>query len=86
MNKENFAAELVCLFEVASLQPDVALLKARIESFFIAGSARVDLIANVMDLDNDMGGYNFDIPVLNETKKAIIDLGKSPGMKEVYLD
>lgn len=86
MNKENLAAELVCLLDVASLPPDVAPLKAKIESYFIAGSARIDLIAKVMDLDNDMGGYLFDIPVLNKTRDTIRDLGKSPGMKEGYFD
>ena len=85
MNKENLAAELVCLLDVASLPPDVAPLKAKIESFFIAGSARIDLIAKVMDLDNDMGGYLFDIPVLNDTRDAIVELGKSAGMKRSSL-
>ena len=80
MNKETFAAELVCLLDVASLQSKVAVIKAEIESFFIAGSARIDLIAKVMDLDNDIGGYDFDIPVLIDTEKAITDIGKSPGI------
>ena len=71
---------MVCLLDVASLQSKVAVIKAEIESFFIAGSARIDLIAKVMDLDNDIGGYNFDIPVLIDTEKAITDIGKSPGI------
>ena len=79
MNKETFAAELVCLLDVASLASDAALLKAKIESFFIAGSARIDLIAKVMDLDNDIGGDNFDIQVLQDTEKAMNDISKSPG-------
>ena len=41
------------------------------ESFFIAGAARIDLIAESMNLDNDIGGYKFDIPLLAQTKKAI---------------
>ena len=86
MNKETFAAELVCLLEVASLASDVADLKAEIESFFIAGSARIDLIAKVMDLDNDIGGYNFDIPVLQDTENAIAEIGESPGTISVCFD
>ena len=86
MNKEKFAAELVCLLDVASLESDVADLKAEIESFFIAGSARIDLIAKVMDLDNDIGGYNFDIPVLQDTENAIAKIGKSPGTIAVCFD
>ena len=84
MNKETFAAELVCLLDVASLASDVAVLKAEIESFFIAGSARIDLIAKVMNLDNDIGGYNFDIPVLQDTEKAITDISTSPGSTVVF--
>jgi len=79
MNKETFAAELVCLLEVASRPQDIADFKAHIESFFIAGSARIDLIGKVIDLDNDIGGYNFDIPLLEKTQKAIADVSKSEG-------
>ena len=86
MNKETFAAELVCLLGVASLESDVADLKAEIESFFIAGSARIDLIAKVMDLDNDIGGYNFDIPVLEDTEDAIAQIGESPGTIAICFD
>ena len=81
MNKEKFTAELVCLLDVASLPQDIADFKAEVESFFIAGAARIDLIAKVMDLDNDIGGYMFDIPLLEETEKAIADVNKSPGIK-----
>ena len=49
------------------------------ESFFIAGTARIDLIGKVMDLDNEIGGYSFDIPILRETQKAITDIGKAKG-------
>lgn len=87
MNKETFAAELVCLLDVASLPPDVAGLKAKIESFFVAGSARIDLIAKCIDLDNDIGGYNFDIPLLNETANAITKIGSSgQGMKASWVE
>ena len=74
--KETLAAELVCLLDVASMPQDVAGLRQQIESFFIAGAARIDLIGKVMDLDNDIGGYNFDIPLLENTKKSIADVGK----------
>ena len=86
MNQETFAAELVCLLDVASLASDAALLKAKIESFFIAGSARIDLIAKVMDLDNDIGGDNFDIQVLQDTEKAMNDISKSPGTTVFFSD
>ena len=71
MNKEKFTAELVCLLDVASRPQDVAEFKQLVESFFIAGAARIDLIAESMNLDNDIGGYKFDIPLLAQTKKAI---------------
>ena len=83
MNKEKLASKLVCLLDVASRPQDTADLQEVIESFFIAGAARVDLIAKVMDLDNDIGGYNFDIPLLEETQKAIADIGKPTGKKYI---
>ena len=86
MNKAMFAAELVCLLDAASLKSKVADLKAEIESFFIAGTARIDLIAKVIDLDNDIGGYNFDIPALQDTENAITALGKSPGTIAICFD
>ena len=79
MNKEQFAAELVCLLDVASRPQDVAGLKALIESFFIEGAARIDLIGKVMDLDNDIGGYLFDIPLLQKTEDAIANAGQGQG-------
>ncbi|XP_078356069.1 uncharacterized protein LOC144640885, partial [Oculina patagonica] len=79
MNQEKLAAELVCLLDVASRPQDIAEFKQLIGSFFIAGAARIDLIAKIMDLDNDIGGYSFDIQLLNETSKAISDLGKAKG-------
>lgn len=80
IKKEKFAADLVCLLEVASRPQDTAEFKALIESFFIVGSTRIDLIAKVMNLDNDLGTYNFDIPLLDETEKAIKDVKNSKGM------
>ena len=74
LNKETLAEELVCLLDVAALPQDVASFKRLIESFFIAGAARIDLIGEVMDLDNEIGGYNFDIPLLEETEKTKISL------------
>lgn len=84
LNKETLAEELVCLLDVAALPQDVAGFKRLIESFFIAGAARMDLIGEVMDLDNEIGGYNFDIPLLEETEKTIRDIGR-PGGKESFL-
>lgn len=81
MNKEKFTSELVCLLDVASLPQDVADFNAEVESFFIAGENRISLIGKVMDLDNDIGGYMFDIPLLEETEKTIAEVGQSPGMK-----
>ncbi len=83
MNKEKLAAELVCFLDVASRPQDTAELKQVMESFFIAGAARIDLIAKIMDLDNDIGGYGFDIQLLNETQKAITDLGKAKGTTKI---
>ncbi|CAH3148651.1 unnamed protein product, partial [Porites lobata] len=71
INKEKFASELVCLLDDNSLPQDVAVFKQLLESFFIAGAARIDLIAEIMNLDNDIGGYNFDIPLLDQTEQAI---------------
>ena len=81
MNKEQFAADLVCLLEEATLPRDVARLKAEIESYFVLGAARIDMIAKVMDLDNAIGGHNFDIPLLDQTEKAIAELSQPAGMR-----
>ncbi len=75
MNQEGLAADLVCMLEERSLPRNKAKLEERIKRFFIAGSARIDLIAKVIDLDNDIGGYNFDIRNLNETANDIQKLG-----------
>ena len=53
--------------------------KNRWNDFFIAGAARINLIAKVMDLDNEIGGHNFDIPNLEETANEIESLGNSGG-------
>lgn len=84
MNKETIAEELVCLLNTASRPQDVAVLKADIASFFIVASVRIDLIAKVMDLDNDIGTYNFDIPLLNKTQREINSILQFPGMKTLY--
>ena len=73
MNKEELTKELVCLLDEESQPDDVAEFKQLVESFFIAGAARIDLIAEIMNLDNDIGGYNFDIPLLAQTEEAIKD-------------
>ena len=67
MNKETFAKELVCLVAVSNTRN----LELEIEKYFIAGTARIDLIAKVMDLDNDIGGLTFDIRILNNAENAI---------------
>ena len=72
------------MLDVAALPQDVAGFKRLIESFFIAGAARIDLIGEVMDLDNEIGGYNFDIPLLEETEKTIRDIGRAGG-EEYFL-
>ena len=74
MNKEGLAADLVCMIEERSLPRDSARFQEQIERFFIAGAARIDLIAKVIDLDNEIGGYNFDIPNLEETVTEIESL------------
>jgi len=79
MNKEKLIAELVCLLEVTSREQDVADFKQEIESYVIAGAARIDLIAKIIDLDNEIGGYNFDIPLLKDTEQTIKEAGKPAG-------
>ena len=81
MNKEQFAAGLVCLLEEATRPRDVAGLKAGIESYFVLGAARIDMIAKVMDLDNTIGSHNVDIPLLEQTEKAIAELSEPAGMR-----
>lgn len=78
MNKEGLAADLVCMLEERALPRDKAKLEELIANFFIAGAARIDLIAKIITLDNDMGTFNFDIDNLEETANAIESLGNSP--------
>ena len=84
MNKVELRKELLCLMEVASLPTGPAALEAEIESFFVSGAARIDLIGKCMDLDNEMGGYLFDVPLLSDTENAIKEVGKSDGEKLTY--
>ena len=77
MNKEGLAADLVCMLEERSSPSDKAKIQQLIEQFFIAGSARIDLIVKVIDLDNEIGGYDFDIPNLEETADEINSLKQS---------
>ena len=79
MNKEELAAQLVCLLDIAYRPQDVARLKQLIEQFFSYGAARIDLIGKVMDLDNEIGGYNFDIPLLEETEQSLQAVSEAAG-------
>ena len=76
------ASDLVCLLDEAARPRDVAALKAELESYFIVGGARIDMIGKVMELDNNIGTYNFDIPMLEETETGIIEAGKSQGIRD----
>ena len=79
MNKEGLAADLVCMIERSYSITQVTKFTAQIERFFIAGAARIDLIAKVIDLDNAIGGYNFDIPNLQETSNELESLSNIGG-------
>ena len=81
ISKEKLAADLVCLLEEAARPRDVAPLKAEIESYFIVGGARIDMIGKVVEIDNNIGTNNFDIPLLEKTEKGIIEAGKSKGIR-----
>ncbi|KAL9956907.1 hypothetical protein ACROYT_G038462 [Oculina patagonica] len=76
MNKEGLAKDLVCLLELAN-DVQQAKLNQMIENFFIAASTRIDLIAKVLDLDNDIGTFNFDIENLAETENQLSSLGEA---------
>ncbi len=78
MNKEGLAKDLVCLLDLAN-DVQQAKLKEKIENFFIAASTRIDAIAKIMDLDNDIGTFNFDIENLAETENQLRSLGEAPG-------
>ena len=78
-NSQGFAADMVCLLEEATRPRDVASFKQKMESFFTVGASRIDLIGKVMDLDNEIGGHNFDIPLLEDTEQAITNVGQTQG-------
>ena len=67
MNKERLVTDLVCLLDERSKPRNRARFQEQMERFFIAGAARINLIAKVMDLDNEIGGHKFDISNLEET-------------------
>ena len=85
MNSQGFAADMVCLLEEATRPRDVALFKQMMESFFTVGASRIELIGKVMDLDNEIGGYNFDIPLLENTEEAITNVGQAGGKRRYIL-
>lgn len=84
-NSQGFAADMVCLLEEATRPRDVALFKQMMESFFTVGASRIDLIGKVMDLDNEIGGYNFDIPLLENTEATITKVGQAGGKRRYIL-
>ncbi|XP_078383070.1 uncharacterized protein LOC144665665 [Oculina patagonica] len=92
LNKEGLAADLVCLLEERLAAHQTARFKEEIERFFINGATRIDLISRIMDLDNDIGTYNFDISNLRETANQIRTIGKSKGspitdnIQQTFLD
>lgn len=83
-NKESLTAELVCLMDVNPEEQHVAQLKQYIEQFFISGASRIDLIGKIIDLDNEIGGYNFDIPLLEETENLLAGAKQSTGMIKAF--
>ena len=85
MNKEGLAADLVCMLDERSLPRNTARLQELIERFFIAGAARIDLIAKVIDLDNDIGGYVFDIANLRETANEIESISNARGKSKCLI-
>ena len=76
---------MVCLLEEATRPRDVVIFEQMMESFFTVGASRIDLIGKVMDLDNEIGGYNFDIPLLEDTEEAITQLGRAEGKRRDVL-
>ena len=45
----------------------------------MVSGTRIDLIAQVMELDNNIGTYNYDIVNLRETEKQIKAVNKAEG-------
>ena len=74
----------MCLLDEHSKPSLTADLKAEIESYFLVGSSRIDMIAKCVDIDNEIGGYNFDIPVLKDTVRAVSAIRERPS-KELVL-
>ena len=83
MKKEGLSADLVCLLQGRLPETKTAKFTEQIERFFIAGSARIDLIAKVVDLDNDIGGLNFNIPNLEETASKLQSISNMIGGKNL---
>ncbi|XP_073228612.1 uncharacterized protein [Porites lutea] len=77
LNKGQLAVDLVCLIDENSKPSFTKQLEAEIESYFIVGSSRIDMIGKCMDIDNEIGGYNFDIPVLKDTARAVNEVKNS---------
>ena len=67
MNQAGLTADMICMFEGRLESHLTAKFEELMERYFIAGAARIDLIAKVIDLDNAIGGYNFDLLNLQET-------------------
>lgn len=75
MNSQALANDLICLLGAG---PPITF-EASIEQFFVAGGARINLIGKVIDLDNFIGGCNFDIANLQETSNTLESLGQVGG-------
>ena len=81
IHKESLAAQLICFLDVRSReQGRVAQLKQFIEQYFITAASRVNLISEIIDLDNAMGGYNYDIPLLEETQQSLMSINQPEGI------
>lgn len=74
MNKEQFVVDFVCFLEEVIFLWDVVRLKVEIELYFVLGVVCIDMIVKVMDFDNVIGGYNFDILFFDQIEKVIVEL------------
>ena len=83
MNKGQLAADLVCLVDENTKPSFTKQFEAEIESYFIVGSSRIDMIGKCVDIDNEIGGYNFDIPVLKDTARAVNEVKNSQGINQL---
>ena len=79
MNRAGLAADLVCMFEARLSATKKAKIQEHIKRFFIAGAARIDLIARVIDLDVKIGGYDYDISNLEQTSTELESLSNIGG-------